>query len=119
MLAASLSAWAQPVLITAPQTVGPQQTEIIPTAGGDPVPLATAEITVRGTTLTINGRHQIASLVVEPNGATDGVVTHSAAFSFDYSGGAGSDVVNGPSVIAARSLRDFVAQVACPARRLR
>ena len=87
-------AQAQPVLITAPQTVGPEQTEITPTAGGDPVPLATAEITVRGTTLTMNGRHQIASLVVEPDTATAGVVTHGNAFSFDYAGD-GSDVVNG------------------------
>lgn len=93
-LASPLTAWAQPVLITEPQTVGPEQAEITPTAGGDAIPLATAEITVRGTTLTINGRHQIASLVVEPNGPTAGVVTHSNAFSFDYAGD-GSDVVNG------------------------
>lgn len=93
-LSAGLLANAQPVLITAPQTVGPEQTTITPTAGGLPIPLVAAEIIVRGTTLTMNGRHQIASLVVEPNGTTAGVVTHSNAFTFDYAGD-GSDVVNG------------------------
>ncbi len=78
-------AGAQPVVITSATTVGPNDATI---AG---VPLATADITVRGTTLTINGRHTIRSLVVENNG----VVTHSQGFTFDYSGGAETDVVSG------------------------
>jgi len=89
-LLASASALAQPVLILDPTTVGPLDTEI-ESSDGTIVQLETAEITVRGTTLTINGRHDIASLVVE-GGAT---VTHDAAFEFDYSGGMGTDVVYG------------------------
>ena len=85
------AAHAQPVLITAPQTLNPGATTITPTAGGAPVPLATADITVSGTTLTINGRHTIRDLLVQNNGT----VTHSASFTFDYSGGGGTDVVNG------------------------
>lgn len=96
-LAASLgallafNAWAQPVLITLPQTLNPGATTITPTAGGAPVPLATADITVSGTTLTVNGRHTVRNLVLENNA----VVNHSTMFSYDYSGGAGTDVVNG------------------------
>ena len=90
------TAVAQPVLITAAQIVSPTQTSITPTAGGPAIALATAEITVRGTILTINGRHTIASLVVERSApATFGVLTHSANMNFDYSGGAGTDVVAG------------------------
>jgi len=85
------AALAQPVLITASQTINPGQATITPTAGGSPVPLATADITVSGTTLTINGRHTIRDLVVQNNGT----ITHTAGFTFDYSGGAGTDVVNG------------------------
>ncbi len=84
-------ALAQPVLITAPQTLSPGATAIVPTAGGTPVALATADITVRGTTLTVNGRHTVRNLVLEGNAT----VTHGSLFSYDYSGGAGTDVVNG------------------------
>ena len=87
----SLNAFAQPVLITSPATINPSDGFITPTAGGPAVPLATADITVRGTTLTVNGRHTIRNLFVESNGT----VTHAASFTFDYSGGAGTDVVNG------------------------
>ena len=83
--------FAQPVLITNPQTLNPGATSITPTAGGPAVNLATADITVSGTTLTVNGRHTIRDLVVQNNGT----VTHAAGFMFDYSGGAGTDVVNG------------------------
>lgn len=69
ILAAALifpnAAFAQPVLITTPTTVGPADTFITPSDGGPAIPLATARITVRGTTLTISGRHQIADLVLE------------------------------------------------------
>jgi hypothetical protein len=84
------SAMAQPVLITTPTTVGPTDTTI----GG--VPLATADITVRGTTLTMNGRFTIGSLTIERSpGNVAGVLTHTANTSFDYSGGAGTDIVSG------------------------
>jgi hypothetical protein len=89
--------WAQPVLITSPQTLNPGATTITASAGGPAVPLATAEITVRGTTLTINGRHNLASLRLENEATTRrrAIVTHDANFTHDYSGGAGTDVVNG------------------------
>ncbi|MBY0112945.1 MAG: hypothetical protein K2Y21_08995 [Phycisphaerales bacterium] len=92
---------AQPVLITSPQTINPGDGTVIPTAGGAPIPLATAQITVRGTTLTINGRHSIDSLRLEadPSSRKPAVVTHDANFSFDYSGGAQTDVVNGLHLI--------------------
>ena len=68
---------AQPVLITAPQTIVPGQTCITPTAGGPCVPLTTAEVTVRGCTVTINGTHTLAALTIERNaGNAAGVVTH-------------------------------------------
>lgn len=89
-----LQASAQPVLITSPASLNPGDTTITPSAGGAPVPLETADITVRATTLTINGRHTIRNLALENNA----IVTHSPAFSFDYSGGAGTDVVFGMSL---------------------
>ena len=85
---------AQPVLITAPQTVAPNQISIVPTAGGAPVNLVSAQITVRGTTLTMNGRQTIASLIVEPNGGTPGILTHTSGIITDYSG-VGTDLVRG------------------------
>ncbi|MFZ4575308.1 MAG: hypothetical protein ACOYN0_12975 [Phycisphaerales bacterium] len=88
------NALAQPVLITAPATVGPTATTIIDQASGLPISLATAQITIRGTTLTMSGRHTIASLAIERSGANPGVLTHPAAASFDYSG-AGTDIVEG------------------------
>jgi hypothetical protein len=92
---------AQPVLVTTPQTINPGAITISPTAGGAPVPLATAQITVRGTTLTINGRHTLESLRLENDPGTNksAIVTHDANFSFDYSGGAQTDVVNGLHLI--------------------
>ena len=96
------TASAQPVLITAPKTIGASDTTITPTAGGAAIALLTAEITVRGTTLVVNGRQSIQSLVVERAGAapgTPGIVTHTPGFTFDYSGGAGTDVVNGAYLI--------------------
>jgi hypothetical protein len=94
--ACASQAFADPVLITAPKVIGPTDTTITPTAGGSPVPLSQAEIVVQGTTLTIDGRHTIQSLVVERNGSNiGGVVTHTAGVQYDYSGGAGTDVVYG------------------------
>jgi hypothetical protein len=84
------SAWAQPVLITAPTTIGPHDATIIPTAGGDPVPLPTAMLTVRGTTLTLSGQHVIASLSLE-QGAS---LTHPAGALIDYSNN-GTSIVRG------------------------
>ena len=78
----ALPALAQPVLITAATTVGPSDTTIIDQASLNVVPLATAEITLRGTTLTISGRHTIASLLVESVGSTAGIITHPVAATF-------------------------------------
>lgn len=88
-------ACAQPVLITAPAIVGPLDTTITSTAGGPPIPLTTALITVEGTTLTINGRHTIGSLALVRSAANlPAIVTHSPNFSFDYSG-VGTDIISG------------------------
>ena len=101
---ASSAALAQPVLITEPQTVTPTQTSITSTDGSVTAPLATAEIEVRGTTLTINGRHAIASLVVgEDASANSGLVTHDVETVHDYAGD-GSDPVNGMHLILAGDL---------------
>ncbi|MCA9273981.1 MAG: immunoglobulin domain-containing protein [Phycisphaerales bacterium] len=82
---------AQVVTINTDVTVGPTDTTITG-AEGIPTPLATAQIVVTGsaTDLTINGRHEIASLTVT-GGAR---VAHAPNFSFDYVGD-GSDIVNG------------------------
>ncbi|MBL8990250.1 MAG: hypothetical protein JNJ48_01580, partial [Phycisphaerae bacterium] len=81
---------AQPVLITTPTTVGPADSTILG------VPLATAQITVQGATLTMSGRHTVASLTLERNpGGQAAVLTHPNAATYDYSGGAGTDVVIG------------------------
>lgn len=88
-------ACAQPVLLTAPTTINPGDVVV---AG---VPLATAEITVRGTTLTVNGRHAIGSLALERSGSTPAVLTHEANFSVDYGGG---DIVSGLHLIVAGSV---------------
>jgi hypothetical protein len=96
LLLASGSALAQPVLITAPLTINPGATTITPTAGGAAVPLATAQITVEGTTLTMNGRHTIASLVLQRSaGNQPAILTHDANFSYDANPGPDVDLVNG------------------------
>jgi head-tail adaptor len=94
----SASGLAQSVLINAStpaanRIISPGQTTIDPDGAGPlpPVPLSTADITVSGTTLTVNGRHTIRNLTVE----SSGVVTHDFGFTVDYSDGAGADVVNG------------------------
>lgn len=92
---------AAPVLITAPTTIGPTDLVITPTGGGAAVPLDQAEITVRGTTLTMNGRHTIQSLMIERAGSAPGiagVLTHASNTIHDYSGGAGTDIVSGLSL---------------------
>jgi hypothetical protein len=92
------SAGAQPVDVTSPLSLNPGDTAILG------VPLATAQITVRGTTLTINGRHSIASLAIVRNAANQpGIVTHANAFTFDYSGDE-SDIVRGMHLIIAGGL---------------
>lgn len=94
------AASAAPVLITSPTTIGPTDLVITPTGGGAAVALDQAEITVRGTTLTMNGRHAVQSLTLERAGAAPGtaaVLTHDAGFSHDYSG-TGVDVVYGLSL---------------------
>ncbi|MCG3121720.1 MAG: hypothetical protein GIKADHBN_00090 [Phycisphaerales bacterium] len=98
-----VSVWAQAeiVLITSPATIGPLDTTIVPTAGGPPVALVNADVVVQGTTLTVNGRHTIKSLLVQKNASEQaGVVTHSTTFSYDYSGGAGTDVIFGADLSA-------------------
>jgi hypothetical protein len=84
---------AQPVLISASQTISPGQATITPTAGGAAVPLATADITVSGgsTVLTINGAHSIASLVVQSSAR----VSHTAGFTYDADPGPGVHMVGG------------------------
>ncbi|MBS0197771.1 MAG: hypothetical protein JSR77_13535 [Planctomycetes bacterium] len=53
-------------------------------------------IMVKGATLTLNGRFRIAELtVVRSDSNIPGRVTHDAEFVFDYSAGAGTDVVRG------------------------
>ncbi|MFZ4576579.1 MAG: hypothetical protein ACOYN0_19520, partial [Phycisphaerales bacterium] len=94
-LAMASAALAQPVLITAPASVNPNDLTIVDQPSGTAVPLATAQITIRGTTLTMAGRHTIASLIIERSGANPGLLAHPAAQVFDYSGGAGTDVVEG------------------------
>lgn len=89
-LAMASVASAQPVLLTAPTSLHPGDTSITSTGGGPAVPLATADITVRGTTLTVNGRFAIRSLTLESNA----ILTHDTGAVFDYSGN-GTDVVNG------------------------
>ncbi len=93
-------AFAVPVLVTAPQTLNPGATTITPTAGGAPVLLADADITVQGTTLTVNGRYTIKSLVL----TSSATLTHAANFTNDYSGGAGTDIVSGLSLITTGDL---------------
>lgn len=69
------SAHGQPVVVTTPTSIGAADTSI---AG---VPLATAQITVRGTTLTVDGYHVVSSLILERNAANQSaVLTHSAGF---------------------------------------
>ncbi|MBX3383132.1 MAG: hypothetical protein KF864_06445 [Phycisphaeraceae bacterium] len=98
LLLAAAAATAQPVSVTSPLTINPGDTTILG------VPLATAEITVRGTTLTINGRHAIASLaVIRSDTNQPGIVTHANAFTFDYAGD-GSDIVHGMHLIIAGTL---------------
>ncbi len=92
-LAITAHALAQPALIVTPTTIGPTDTTIIDSVSGLPVPLATAQITVRNTTLTMNGRHSIASLLLEA-GTPAAVLTHTANTTFDYSSD-GSDIVAG------------------------
>lgn len=84
-LASSLAAavQAQPVLITSPVTVNHGDTMIVDQQTSTPVPLATAMITVRGTTLTMNGSHAIASLVLERSaGNQAAVLTHSPGYTW-------------------------------------
>lgn len=79
----AVQAGAQPCTITTPTTIGPNDTMIC----GN-VPLATAEITVRGTTLTMNGRFTIASLSLERNAANQpSTLTHDANFTYLYPDG--------------------------------
>ena len=83
VLAIASASLAQPVLVTAPTTINPGDTTI----GG--VALATAQITVHGTTLTVNGERSIASLRLEDDGVSPGVLTHDAGFGYtDGSGNA-------------------------------
>ena len=56
-----------------------------------------------GTTLTINGRHTVGTLTLERSGGAPGILTHTANFTYDYSGN-GSDVVAGMDLTVAGSL---------------
>lgn len=85
------TAFGAPVLITAPKTIGPLDTTITPTGGGAAVALSDAEITVTGTTLTINGLHTISSLSLQ----NSAVLQHSTNTTFDYPG---TGIVRGMSL---------------------
>ncbi len=88
-------ALAQPVTVTTPLTIGPADTAILG------VPLATAQITVSGTTLVINGRHDIGSLsLVRDAFGTPATLTHSPGHSFTY----GAEVVDGLKLVVAGDL---------------
>ncbi|MGQ0628245.1 MAG: hypothetical protein ACT4PL_09140, partial [Phycisphaerales bacterium] len=97
-LTVTVRALAQPVMVTTPTTVGPTATMI------NGVPLATALVTVQGTTLTISGSHTIAGLAVVRNGAgVEGVVTHPAGASFDSTGD-GTAIIEGLDLTVAGDL---------------
>jgi hypothetical protein len=92
---------SQPVLIAnSDVAVGPLDTQILDQQTNTMVNLETARITVLGRTLTINGRHRIASLLVNSNDQNlAGRVTHDPGFSFDYDPGDGQDIVKGMHLI--------------------
>ncbi|MFZ4575152.1 MAG: hypothetical protein ACOYN0_12190, partial [Phycisphaerales bacterium] len=71
-------AHAQVVVITNPTRVGPADTTI--STPGGAVPLVSADLVVRGTTLTISGSHFVRSLTVERAGDAPGIVTHDPGF---------------------------------------
>lgn len=107
MVAAAIacSASAQPVLIDrADVTLQPGATSIVDQPSGIAVPLATAQITVFGRTLTVNGRHTIASLALQANGSQGATVTHGPAFSYDADPGPGVQVVNGLHLLISGNL---------------
>ncbi len=87
---------AQPVYIEfADVSVGPNDIVITDQRTGATVQLQTAEITVRGRVLTIDGRHTISSLRLERGTADQpATLTHSPEFIHDYAGD-GSDLVRG------------------------
>ena len=58
-------AGAQPALVTVNTTLAPGATVIRDATTNTDIPLATADITVRGVTLTMNGEHAIRSLTLE------------------------------------------------------
>ncbi len=94
-LALATTLASQNVLITSDQTIGPADTSITPSGSSQPVPLTSAQIVVNGATLTINGRHTVASLSIQAGGN----VTHDPTFFWNYST-FGSDIVNGLSLTA-------------------
>lgn len=92
-------AGAQPALVTVNTTLAPGATVIRDATTNTDIPLATADITVRGVTLTINGEHAIRSLTLERSaGNQPGVVTHTAGFTYDADPGPGVRTVNGLSL---------------------
>jgi hypothetical protein len=92
-------AGAQPALVTANTTLAPGATVIRDATTNTDIALATADITVRGVTLTVNGEHSIRSLRVERNGSNvAGIVTHTAGFSYDADPGEGVRTVHGMSL---------------------
>jgi hypothetical protein len=94
------TARSQPVLIAdSDATVGPLDTQILDQQSNTLVNLETAQITVRGRTLTVNGRHRIASLSIDSNAQIPGKITHDPGFSFDYGPGEELDIVRGMHLI--------------------
>jgi hypothetical protein len=90
------AATAQPVLLTTDTVIGPTDTVVVDPVSGLAVPLAGAQITVRGCVLTISGRHRVGSLALVRDAENEpAILTHAAGAMYDYSGGAGADVVYG------------------------
>jgi hypothetical protein len=80
--ACAYAASATTVIVFTPTTIAANATSI------NGVPLSSAEITVVGTTLTIDGRHTIYSLsLVRDNSNSPAVLTHSPAATFNYGAG--------------------------------
>ncbi|MFZ4573494.1 MAG: hypothetical protein ACOYN0_03790 [Phycisphaerales bacterium] len=98
-------AWAQPVTLLSDAVIGPTDTSIIDPGSGASVPLSTAQITVRGCVLTVNGRHAIASLnLVRDESNEAAVLTHGVGAFFDYGAGTGGDVVYGTELLITGAL---------------
>jgi len=97
LLLFTASAFCQEVVLSSPTTVDAFDTTLVDPSNGSEVPLASAQIVVIGTTLTMNGRHSIASLSLESGAVLD----HEAGVTTDYGSGG---VVFGLELAAAATI---------------